>query len=368
MEKRELELRNSKIEEMENIIKVAKEEKRALTEDELGKINNLKEEVRAIDETAKAEKEVRELNNNNKEVKGEIREMENTKMETRELEMRAFEELCRNFESRDMSKGANGVIIPQTIANQIIEMVEEKSSIYSRAKIINAGGKVSFPIHTKGVQCAYQGAAFQAISATSGSFDAVELDSYVAGALAKVDKALANDTEFDIVAFVMNEVATAVAEFIDHELLEGNTKMKGLVTTTNEVNNATPGKLTADDLIDLEMSIPTQFAKDAVFVMTKEDLKKVRKLKDADGNYMLNRSLTEGFGYDLLGHPVLVNDDATAIYFANMSGLYVKVAKNVEIQVLQEKYADQHAVGFVAWVQADSAIVETQKVAKLVVA
>ena len=127
MEKRELELRNSKIEEMENIIKVAKEEKRSLTEEELGKINNLKEEVRAIDETAKAEKEVRELNN--KEVKGEIREMENTKMETRELEMRAFEELCRNFENRDMSKGANGVIIPQTIANQIIEMVEEESIV-----------------------------------------------------------------------------------------------------------------------------------------------------------------------------------------------------------------------------------------------
>ena len=48
-----------------------------------------------------------------------------------------------------------------------------------------------------------------------------------------------------------------------------------------------------------------------------------------------------------------------------MSGLYVKLAQNVEIQMLMEKYATQHAIGVVGYIEADSKIVEPQKIAVL---
>jgi hypothetical protein len=51
-----------------------------------------------------------------------------------------------------------------------------------------------------------------------------------------------------------------------------------------------------------------------------------------------------------------------------MSGLAVKVAEDVSIEVLREKFATQHAIGVVAWVEVDSKVENAQKIAKLVMA
>jgi hypothetical protein len=48
-----------------------------------------------------------------------------------------------------------------------------------------------------------------------------------------------------------------------------------------------------------------------------------------------------------------------------MSGLYTKLTKNVELQILNEKFATQHAVGCVGYIEIDSKIVEPQKLVSL---
>ena len=58
----------------------------------------------------------------------------------------------------------------------------------------------------------------------------------------------------------------------------------------------------------------------------------------------------------------------TAIYYGDMSGLAVKMAEEMEIQVLREKYATQHADGVVAWIEMDAKVENAQKIAKLVMA
>ena len=44
-----------------------------------------------------------------------------------------------------------------------------------------------------------------------------------------------------------------------------------------------------------------------------------------------------------------------------MSGLAVKLSEDVNIEVLREKYATQHALGVVGWVELDSKIEIEQK-------
>ena len=74
----------------------------------------------------------------------------------------------------------------------------------------------------------------------------------------------------------------------------------------------------------------------------------------------------------LLGKPVYVSDNmkdmttsTTAIYYGDMSGLAVKITEEMEVQVLREKYATQHAVGVVAWMEFDSKVENEQKLAAL---
>ena len=43
-----------------------------------------------------------------------------------------------------------------------------------------------------------------------------------------------------------------------------------------------------------------------------------------------------------------------AILYGDMSGLAVKISETMNIEVLREKYATQHAIGVVAWMEIDS--------------
>lgn len=101
----------------------------------------------------------------------------------------------------------------------------------------------------------------------------------------------------------------------------------------------------------------------------------IRKLKDSDGNYLLNRDVSARWGYTLLGKDVYCSDampkmaaKATAVYYGDFSGLAVKVAEDANIEVLREKYATQHAVGVVAWMEIDTKVEDSQKIAKLTMA
>ena len=56
----------------------------------------------------------------------------------------------------------------------------------------------------------------------------------------------------------------------------------------------------------------------------------------------------------------------TAIYYGDMSGLAVKLSEDVAIEVLREKFATQHAIGVVGWIEIDAKVENAQKIAKLI--
>jgi hypothetical protein len=49
-----------------------------------------------------------------------------------------------------------------------------------------------------------------------------------------------------------------------------------------------------------------------------------------------------------------------------MRGLATKFSEEMSIEVLREKYATQHAVGVVGWLEFDAKVEDAQKIAKLV--
>ena len=128
------------------------------------------------------------------------------------------------------------------------------------------------------------------------------------------------------------------------------------------------------ELIDVQESIPDVYQANAVWIMNKATRTAIRKFKDSDGNYILNRDMSTKWGYTLLGKPVYTTDNIskieagkTAIFYGDMSGLAVKLSEDINIEVLREKYATQHAIGIVAWCELDSKVENAQKIARLVV-
>lgn len=364
------EKRNALVEEMETIVNKSKAETRALFDDEQTRFDEIKKEIDAIDKTISADEEMRGFEKKKPAKK-------NTEEEQRAIDEKSFLDYIRTGQIRALGVTDNGAaIIPTEIAKRIVEKVKELSPIYQMATKFNVSGDLQFPVEdtsTGKITAAYVDDLTELVEGT-GKFTSIKLQNHIVGALSKISKSLINRSGFDLLSYVVRKIAEAISEFLEKELITGNAgKMKGLVTTTNTVPAAAANAVTADELIDLQLAVPEVLKKNPAWIMHKDTFKAVRKLKyAATGEYLMIKDPTQGPGWMLLGEPVYISENCPkmeankkAIFYGEFDGLYVKLANDVQIQVLNEKYATQYAVGAVGYVEVDSAIVESQKIAAL---
>lgn len=355
------------------------EEFRAFTPDEQKMYDEKTAEVEKLSATIKSISEQRKLDitepvepvGDEKEKKPEDKTAE---------EERSFVDYLRSgkaLETRadsNWTPASNGAVIPSSIANKIIEKVKNISPIYSMSTKYNVAGTLSIPYYdeTDGtISVGYQD-EFSDITATSGKLKSISLTGYLVGALTKVSRSLMNNSAFDILGYVINKLAEAVALWIDKEIINGTTsKIEGLSAAKNVITSASATAITADELIDLQDTVPDVFQPTAIWVMSSKARSLIRKLKDGDGNFLLNKDATSKWGYTLFGRPVYLSDAVgfekgkPAIYYGDFSGLAVKMTENFNVEVLREQFATQHAVGVVAWLELDAKIENDQKLAVL---
>ena len=364
--------------QLENLVKTCETETRAFNEEEQKQYSDILAEVRSIDATLDAADQGAALQRVERRAAGG--QKENPSQE--EMETRAFECYIRgvsaDVETRaavNMTVGDNGAVIPTSIANKIIEMVKEISPLYQLATHYDVGGTLTIPSYdesTQKITMAYA-TEFTALTSSSGKFTSISLGGFLAGALTKVSMSLVNNSKFDIVSYVIRKMAEAVSEWIENELINGtDSKIEGLSKIEAVVTAAAATAVTADELIDLQESIPDALQANCIWVMSRATRKAIRKLMDADGNYLLNKDLTAKWGYSLLGRDVYVSQSMPdmaaskrAVLYLDPTGLAVKVSETPSVQVLREKFADEHAVGVICWMEVDSKVENKQKVAVL---
>lgn len=368
-----LEKRNSKIDAMNALTNAAITETRALTEVEDGTFKELEGEVRALDSTIEKIKETREkLDIPEAGANGESETVEQS-------EERAFASYIRGkIETRadvNMIPADNGAIIPKTIANRIVKKIDEISPIVNASTHYTVKGQLDLPYYdetTSAITVAYSD-EFATLEANIGKFEKISLNGFLAGALTKISRSLMNNTDVSLVSFVVEDMAMKIARWLEKEFLVGTTgKIEGLSTCKQTVTAAAATAVTADELIDLQEAIIDHYQAGAMWIMNRKTRTAIRKLKDGNGRYLLQDDITAPFGKVLLGKPVYTSDNMdemaagkTAIFYGDFSGLACKFAEDPSIQVLQEVYATQHAIGAVGWLEVDAKIQVEQAIAQL---
>jgi len=371
------EQRNEAVQAMKDLTSAAEAEQRAFSEEETAKFDELEKKVNTLDASIQRMERARDLSLN------VISEKKKEELTQEQLEERAFEAFLRSevLQERagdvNMTKGENGAVIPTTIANKIITKVHEISPIYSMATKYNVNGTLTIPYYPADANDVTMAFAteFDELESTSGKFNSIQLTGFLAGALSKISKSLINNSQFNIVDFVITNMAETIARWLEGKLINGATgKIDGAIAgITQAVQTAAATAITADELIDLQESIPDAFQANACWIMSRATRTAIRKLKDREERYILNQDATTKWGYTLFGKPVYVSENMPAmtagnasILYGDFSGLAVKMSEDMEIQVLREKYATQHAVGVVAWMEVDAKVENAQKLAKLV--
>lgn len=372
--------KDSKMQEMQLILDGAKTENRAMTEEEQQKWDTLDQEIKNIDKTIETEKRAIELNGQKKEERGDSN-MNNVEERAMQEEKMFRDYVLGMVENRageeNLSYGNNGAIIPKSIADRIITEVKEKSPILQRAEVYYIKGHLSVPVYGadnsgNDITVAFT-EDFAEITANAGKFTSVELKGYMMGALALVGRQMRNNAAFDVVGFIVSQMAEKIALFLEGKLLNGESeKMEGALATKSIVTAAAGTALTADELIAVQAKVKQAYQADACWIMHPDTFVAVKQMKDGNDRYLLQNDVSGEFPYRLLGKPVFLSDNmpaiasgTTPVLYGDMKGLGVKVGADLECQVLTEAFATKNAVGVIAWVEVDSKVIDHQKLAVL---
>lgn len=395
MRKDLVEKKNDLMKKADEMLNKAKLEKRELTPDEMQELAEIRDDVKRIKEALGLEKDIddmRELETKSDATPTDGERACGTDDKKRSIEEaakaaaeeRAFEAYIRGkaMNNRDtdvnLTPANNGAVIPTTIANKIIKKVYNICPILEKSSKYNIKGNLDIPFYPASdeslITVAYHD-EFEELVSTNGNFSKISLGGFLAGVLSKISRSLINNAAFDIVGFVVDEMAYAIKRFIEKELLLGTPdKVDGLSTLSNAITTAAADKITADEVIDLHDAIKDEYQNGAIWIMSPATRTYLRKLKASTGYYLLNDDISTPFGTSILGKPVYVSDNMpdytedgeVAIYYGDMSGLATKFSEEINIEVLREKFATQHAVGVVGWFEFDSKVENEQKIAKLV--
>lgn len=369
-----LEQKNDLAAKAKAIVDKAKAENRAVTADERTEFDNYMDEIERINATLDADDALAQvlalnpvkpndkLAQDYKNFANHIRTIVNAEGDPTQLEF-----------------GENGAVIPTTIVKKIVDRVMELSPLYRLATRYTAKGNITIPVvdtSEDDITVAYAD-EFEDLASHSNKFKSITLGVFLFGALTKISKSLINNSDFDLVNFVIERMAQAIAAWKEKEAINGTaSKIAGIAGSYDDDNMtvtlAKKSSVKADELIDLQDKIPDKLQPGACWIMSRATRTAIRKLKNGNGEYLLQPDFSkEGYNYTLLGKPVypsenapaLGTEDNLAIIYLNPKCLAIKESKDYELQVLKELFAAQHAVGVVAWGEMDAKVENLQGVA-----
>ena len=263
-----------------------------------------------------------------------------------------------------------GYLVPDEYERTLVEALEEENVFRQLARVIQtSSGDRKIPVvATKGTASWIDEEG--AYTESDDSFGQVSIGAYKLATLVKVSEELLNDSVFDLEAYISREFARRIGNKEEEAFFtgDGTGKPLGVLAATGGaeigVTAASATAFTADEVFDLFYSLKAPYRKNAVFLMNDSSVKALRKLKDGNGQYLWQPSLTAGTPDMLLGRPVYTSAfmpamaaSAKSILFGDLSYYWVADRQGRSFRRLGELYATTGQVGFLASQRVDGKLI-----------
>ena len=262
-----------------------------------------------------------------------------------------------------------GFLVPTEFEHQIVTALEETNVMRALAKTITTSAERKIPIaatHSIAQWTAENGAYTE----SNPTFAQTQIDAFKLTDLVKVSTELLQDSMFDLESYIAQEFARAfgVAEEQAFCVGTGTGQPTGVFNTTGGgtigVTAGSPTAITVDNLIDLIYALKSPYRRNAVFLMRDITVSALRKLKDNNGAYLWQPSVQAGQPDRLLGYPLYtspyvpaVEAGALPIAFGDFSNYWIADRMGRTVQRLNELYAGNGQVGFIATERVDGKVI-----------
>jgi len=202
---------------------------------------------------------------------------------------------------------------------------------------------------------------------TSMSLGKREMHPYPLAKRIKVSKPLARRSQAKNLVVDRLGFQTAAAQ--ENGFLNGNGVNRPLgllvdsdfgITSSRDTTTSVVAGLKADDLIDVKYALKGQYRRNCRWIVSRDFVKRCRKLKDGEGQYLWKAGLSADRPDTLLDLPFdeseYFDDWATGTYqgiLGDMSFYWIADALSAEIQVLTELYAETNQNGYIIRSECD---------------
>lgn len=295
-------------------------------------------------------------------------------------EIREFNESFRNLQ---LTSG-NEAVIPQAVADLIVEKLEETSPVFARArKIPSASGSVKIPRETAVGVGMFVGES-QNLSEEAMSLGEVALNQKRAGAYMALTNQLINDAATNMAEYVPNLLAKRTFKAIEKSILRGTSaeEFRGIVPDATigkfDLSLAATNDQLLDVLLDMTLNIHPEYLQKFQFIMSRPFYNRVAKLRDASGHFYVQNGFVNGKPhYTLFGLEVVITDSLAAgdtigqtpVLLGSLEdGYAVMVKQGPKMRMVQDTdHALRGSVGFLFDVYLDGAVYNPDALTKLTV-
>ena len=266
--------------------------------------------------------------------------------------------------------GEGGYLVPDEFEATLVQALEEENIFRQLAKVITtSSGDRKIPVvATKGT-ASWVDEEGQ-IPESDDSFGQVAIGAYKLGTMIKVSEELLNDSVFNLEQYIAREFARRIGSKEEEAFFigDGTGKPTGIFNATGGANlgltAASSTAITVDELLDLFYALKSPYRKNATFVMNDTTVKAIRKLKDNNGQYLWQPSITAGTPDTILNRPIKTSAyvptlaaGAKAIAFGDFSYYWVADRQGRAFKRLNELYAATGQVGFMATQRVDGKLI-----------
>lgn len=254
-----------------------------------------------------------------------------------------------------------GYLVPEKYDRRLIDVLEEENILRALGtKLTTAGDhKINVAATKPAASWIEEG---QELTWGDSTFSQILLDAHKLHVAIKVTEELLYDNAFGLENYIITQFGKALANAEEDAFLNGDGKGKptGIFAKTGGGNvTAEAAAFTGDELIDLVYTLKRPYRKKAAFIMNDKNLAVLRKLKDANDQYLWQPSLKEGEPERLLGYPVYTSAyaPADAIAFGDFSYYNIGDRGSRSFKKLTELFAGNDMVGFVAKERVDGKLI-----------
>jgi HK97 family phage major capsid protein len=202
------------------------------------------------------------------------------------------------------------------------------------------------------------------------AFGQVLLEAFIySSKIVKVPVALMQDSAFDLNSFLAGRLGERIGRIWNTELTvgAGTAGIPNGIVTASTLGKTLAGAaaVTELELIDLEHSVDPAYRENGRYMFSDAVLALLRKLVDGDSRPVFQAGMASG-SYDTIhGYPFTINQSVPApttglksIIFGDLSKYHTRIALNMTLLRLVERYADYLQIGFLAFARADGDLLD----------